>query len=161
MDDEEYQYQTLQEPLYRIETGNYEYRLVLRCRQDARKRFGKLRSDVLEKLELLDQKHVQDIVVQLQRLISSFAKLHVECHSLIKENLISPIEVDLSHTCTFTYPDLGVSPYQDDGEEEEEEEEGEEAIPELLGGLTLTDANQVDSRSNKQFNDSIDLLGID
>ncbi|XP_053204869.1 PRKCA-binding protein-like [Panonychus citri] len=159
MDDEEYQYQTLQEPLYRIETGNYEYRLVLRCRQDARRRFGKLRSDVLEKLELLDQKHVQDIANQLQRLISSFAKLHVECHSLIKENLISPIEIDLSHTCTFTYPDLGVSPYQYDAEEEEEE--GEEAIPELLGGLTLTTDNQVDSRPAKQFNDSIDLLGID
>ena len=26
MDDEEYSYQALQEPLYRVETGNYEYR---------------------------------------------------------------------------------------------------------------------------------------
>ena len=33
------------------------YRVVLRCRQLARERFAKLRSDVLVKLELLDQKH--------------------------------------------------------------------------------------------------------
>lgn len=32
-------------------------RLVLRCRQDARVRFAKMRSDVLVKIELLDQKH--------------------------------------------------------------------------------------------------------
>ena len=38
MDDEEYSYAALQEPMYRVETGNYEYRLVLRCRQDARAR---------------------------------------------------------------------------------------------------------------------------
>jgi len=31
--------------------------VVLRCRQLARERFAKLRSDVLVKLELLDQKH--------------------------------------------------------------------------------------------------------
>ena len=29
MDDEEYSYQALQEPLYRVETGNYEYRWVM------------------------------------------------------------------------------------------------------------------------------------
>ena len=32
-------------------------RLVLRCRQEARTRFAKMRSDVLVKMELLDQKH--------------------------------------------------------------------------------------------------------
>lgn len=45
------------EPLYRVSTGNYEYRLVLRCRQEARARFAKMRKDVMEKIELLDQKH--------------------------------------------------------------------------------------------------------
>jgi hypothetical protein len=29
MDDEECSYASLQEPLYRVETGNYEYRFVL------------------------------------------------------------------------------------------------------------------------------------
>ena len=33
------------------------FRLVLRCRQDARVKFAKMRSDVLVKMELLDQKH--------------------------------------------------------------------------------------------------------
>lgn len=47
----------IHEPLYRVETGNYEYRLILRCRQDARMRFAKMRSDVMVKLELLDNKH--------------------------------------------------------------------------------------------------------
>ena len=45
---------------------NY-YRLVLRCRSEARKRFAAIRSDVLVKLELLDNKHVQDIVHQVSR----------------------------------------------------------------------------------------------
>ena len=57
MDDEEYSYAALQEPLYRVETGNYEYRLVLRCRQLARTKFASMRSDVLVKIELLDNKH--------------------------------------------------------------------------------------------------------
>ncbi|CAG0884172.1 unnamed protein product [Darwinula stevensoni] len=64
MDDEEVCAAQLHEPLYRVETGNYEYRLVLRCRQDARRRFGKIRADVMVKLELLDQKHVQHCVAQ-------------------------------------------------------------------------------------------------
>lgn len=124
MDDEEHAYQDLQEPLYRVETGNYECRLILRCRQDARARFAKLRSDVMIKLELLDSKHVQDIVHQLQRLISAFAKVHLECYDLLKENVIFPIEVDLSKSCAFTYPESYT--------QEDDEEVGEEAVPELM-----------------------------
>lgn len=54
--------QAMGEPLYRVSTGNYEYRLVLRCRQEARARFAKMRKDVLEKIELLDQKHGPTLV---------------------------------------------------------------------------------------------------
>ncbi|CAG2104618.1 unnamed protein product, partial [Medioppia subpectinata] len=122
MDDEEYTYQALQEPLYRVETGNYEYRLILRCRQDARSRFAKLRSDVMVKLELLDQKHVQDIVQQLQRLISSLSNFHNDCHFLLKDNTIFPIELDLSKTCTFQYPDPLVSPYQDEPDDDPDDD---------------------------------------
>ncbi|KAM7296110.1 PRKCA-binding protein isoform X2, partial [Ixodes scapularis] len=127
MDDEEYAYQALQEPLYRVETGNYEYRLILRCRQDARVRFAKLRSDVLVKLELLDQKHVQDIVFQLQRLVSALSQYHNDCHAVMKTTSIFPIEVDLSRS-TFHYADPSVSPYQD----EEEEDRGDDDDDELL-----------------------------
>ena len=47
------------DPLYRVETGNYDYRVVLRCRQLARTTFAKARNDVMVKLELLEAKHVQ------------------------------------------------------------------------------------------------------
>lgn len=116
MDDEEYSYASLQEPLYRVETGNYEYRLILRCRQEARARFAKMRSDVLVKIELLDQKHVQDIVFQLQRLVSAMAKYHTDSHSVLKEADVFPIEVDLSKS-SFTYDSS--RQYEDDDEDSE------------------------------------------
>lgn len=96
MDDEEYAYAALHESLYRVETGNYDYRVVLRCRQLARERFAKLRSDVLVKLELLDQKHVQDIVFQLQRFVAAVTEYHENSYSVLKEANVFPIEVDLT-----------------------------------------------------------------
>ncbi|XP_070579307.1 PRKCA-binding protein-like isoform X2 [Ptychodera flava] len=123
MDDEEYAYAALGEPLYRVETGNYEYRLVLRCRQDARQRFAKMRSDVLVKLELLDQKHVQDIVFQLQRFVSAMSNYHEDCHKQMKDADVFPIEVDLLRT-TFNYDKSNEFNDQDDEEEEEISEQG-------------------------------------
>ncbi|XP_078286520.1 PRKCA-binding protein [Rhinoraja longicauda] len=121
MDDEEYSCIALQEPLYRVGTGNYEYRLILRCRQEARARFAKMRKDVLEKIELLDQKHVQDIVFHLQRFVSAMSKYYDECYAVLKDADVFPIEVDLTKTM------LNYSPKElyTDAEEEEEEEEKE------------------------------------
>ncbi|RXN32381.1 PRKCA-binding [Labeo rohita] len=98
MDDEEYSCIALGDPLYRVSTGNYEYRLILRCRQEARARFAKMRKDVLEKIELLDQKHVQDIVFQLQRFVSGMSRYYDDCYAVLKEADVFPIEVDLSRT---------------------------------------------------------------
>ncbi|XP_055519022.1 PRKCA-binding protein [Leucoraja erinacea] len=123
MDDEEYSCIALQEPLYRVGTGNYEYRLILRCRQEARARFAKMRKDVLEKIELLDQKHVQDIVFHLQRFVSAMSKYYDECYAVLKDADVFPIEVDLTKTM------LNYSPkelYTDAEEEEEEEKQSEE-----------------------------------
>ncbi|KAK2501906.1 hypothetical protein MC885_017969 [Smutsia gigantea] len=120
MDDEEYSCIALGEPLYRVSTGNYEYRLILRCRQEARARFSQMRKDVLEKMELLDQKHVQDIVFQLQRFVSTMSKYYNDCYVVLRDADVFPIEVDLAHT-TLAY---GVS--QDeftDGEDEEDEDD--------------------------------------
>ncbi|KAL7826722.1 hypothetical protein AOLI_G00319310 [Acnodon oligacanthus] len=122
MDDEEYSCIALGEPLYRVSTGNYEYRLILRCRQEARSRFAKMRKDVLEKIELLDQKHVQDIVFQLQRFVSGMSRYYDECYAVLKEADVFPIEVDLSRTM-INYSSPSQS-YEDD-EEEEEREKGE------------------------------------
>ncbi|KAF5298992.1 hypothetical protein FQA39_LY11624 [Lamprigera yunnana] len=54
MDDEECSYAALQEPLYRVETGNYEYRLILRCRQDG--------EDEVEELELDNGIEIRDMI---------------------------------------------------------------------------------------------------
>lgn len=137
LDDEEQSYTALGECLYRVETGNYEYRLVLRCRQMARVRFAKLRSDVLVKLELLDQKHVQDIVFQLQKLVSAMAVYHTECHEVLKTAQLFPIEVDLSKS-TFGYGAQNVNDDDDDDEilnEEETRNIPSETKNDLLIGL--------------------------
>ncbi|CAH8574310.1 unnamed protein product [Schistosoma turkestanicum] len=120
MDDEEYGFAMVQEPLYRVETGNYEYRLVLRCRQDARTRFAKMRNDVLVKLELLDNKHVQDIVFELQRFIDAMATYHDQCYGVMKQIKIFPLEVDLTRDA-FAY-NLGIFNTGDDGGEDIDEE---------------------------------------
>ncbi|KAG8138156.1 putative Kinase C-binding protein [Naja naja] len=120
MDDEEYSCIAMGEPLYRVGTGNYEYRLILRCRQEARSRFAKMRKDVLEKMELLDQKHVQDIVFQLQRFVSTLSNYYDDCYAVLREADVFPIEVDLART-TLSY---GQKDVFTDGAEDEEEEEG-------------------------------------
>uniref|UniRef100_A0A6Q2Z9L1 PRKCA-binding protein n=1 Tax=Esox lucius TaxID=8010 RepID=A0A6Q2Z9L1_ESOLU len=122
MDDEEYSCIAMGEPMYRVSTGNYEYRLVLRCRQEARARFAKMRKDVLEKIELLDQKHVQDIVFQLQRFVSGMSRYYDECYAVLKEADVFPIEVDLSRTM-INYGSQSHS-YTEEEEEEDDEEEG-------------------------------------
>lgn len=106
MDDEEYSYNIVREPLYRVETGNYEYRLILRCRQEARRQFAKLRADVLVKIELLDNKHVQDTVVQLQKFVSAIAQFHTQCYEVMKDATVFPIEVNLFEH-TFSYNPSG------------------------------------------------------
>jgi len=138
MDDEDVSYAALGEPLYRVETGNYEYRLVLRCRSDARRRFAKLRSDVLVKLELLDNKHVQDIVFQLRRLMAGLTTFHADCAELMRGAKLFPIEVDLTRQ-SFQYKStMPVVP--NDGEEEDDEEEDEDMggnVAELSSGMDL------------------------
>ncbi|KAG8006401.1 PRKCA-binding protein, partial [Nibea albiflora] len=96
MDDEEYSSIAMGEPLYRVSTGNYEYRLVLRF---------------------------QDIVFQLQRFVSGMSHYYDECYAVLKEADVFPIEVDLSRTM-INYSSQSLSSYAGDEEEEEEEEEG-------------------------------------
>ncbi|XP_064139623.1 PRKCA-binding protein isoform X2 [Loxodonta africana] len=118
--DVKFEYLALGEPLYRVSTGNYEYRLILRCRQEARARFSQMRKDVLEKMELLDQKHVQDIVFQLQRFVSTMSKYYNDCYAVLRDADVFPIEVDLAHT-TLAY---GLSQEDfTDGEDEEDNNE--------------------------------------
>ncbi|EYC27804.1 hypothetical protein Y032_0008g193 [Ancylostoma ceylanicum] len=96
MDDEEMEYHSLNEGLYRVETGNYEYRLMLRCRQETRQKFVQMRNDVMVKIELLDQKHVRDIALHLTNLASIMKDCLSECSSVLQNTQNSPIEIDIT-----------------------------------------------------------------
>ncbi|CAH8873483.1 unnamed protein product [Trichobilharzia szidati] len=150
MDDEEYGFAMVQEPLYRVETGNYEYRLVLRCRQDARTRFAKMRNDVLVKLELLDNKHVQDIVFQLQRFIDAMATYHDQCYGVMKQIKIFPLEVDLARDA-FAY-NLGVFNTGED--------EGDNGSDEDGGNTVSAEENAGNNNKYSQLADDVKLIDL-
>uniref|UniRef100_A0A9J7YZA9 PRKCA-binding protein n=1 Tax=Cyprinus carpio carpio TaxID=630221 RepID=A0A9J7YZA9_CYPCA len=135
--DVKFEYLALGDPLYRVSTGNYEYRLILRCRQEARARFAKMRKDVLEKIELLDQKHVQDIVFQLQRFVSGMSRYYDDCYAVLKEADVFPIEVDLSRTM-INYSGQSLS-YEDEEEEETSRGREEDALQLENGAEKLVD----------------------
>jgi len=153
MDDEEYTFNALQEPLYRVETGNYEYRLILRCRQDARIRFAKLRNDVLVKLELLDNKHVQDTVVQLQRFVSAMASYHENCYEVMKGATIFPLEMDLSRDA-FAYKSDVIN---EDDEEDECYEEGGDQDDQLLD-VAAEATSWLEQEENLKLSENMDQL---
>lgn len=77
-------------------------RLILRCRQVARARFAKLRADVLVKMELLDNKHVQSLGGHLSKLIKGLSELHSNTLELLSGPSLFPVEVDLSNSA-FQY----------------------------------------------------------
>ncbi|XP_023947438.1 PRKCA-binding protein isoform X1 [Bicyclus anynana] len=170
MDDEEYGYNALQEPLYRVETGNYEYRLILRCRQDARNRFARLRSDVLVKLELLDNKKTQDVAYQLRRFIQGLAVYLNETVVHLKENsTLFPVEVDLSQNA-FQYKSTEqiIHDGQDDDEEIEfakEIQEYHDVSDEETKDTKVTNRRQTkdkdDTDSSEQLLPGLTTLALD
>jgi hypothetical protein len=71
------------------------------------------------------------------------SKYHNECHTVLKEAIVFPIEVDLSRS-TFTYDTS--NQFDDDNEEDEEDEEDVEEAKEeeesggvFSGNLISTD----------------------
>lgn len=78
------------------------HRLILRCRQLARTRFAKLRADVLVKMELLDNKHVQSLGGHLVKIIRGFSELHSKTLEMFSGPALFPVEVDLSNNA-FQY----------------------------------------------------------
>ncbi|KPU73785.1 uncharacterized protein Dana_GF14205, isoform B [Drosophila ananassae] len=169
MDDEEHGFAALQEPLYRVETGNYEYRLILRCRQDARTKFAKLRTDVLEKMELLECKHAMDLNKQLRSLLESLAELH---RSLV-ERLdalppLFPIEVDFKET-DFQYKSSTLKPQELDDDEFEANniprttsstsvECGYEAVEQPAAIINVDVKESTESSSGQTNNDNDSML---
>lgn len=75
---------------------------------------------------------VQDIVFQMNRLLTTLSQYHEQCNTLMSETNVFPIELDLPQT-TFQYADtpLTTSAYHDEEDEEDEEPLviAEEALP--------------------------------
>lgn len=78
------------------------FRLVLRCRQWARTRFAKLRADVLVKMELLDNKHLQSLGGHLVNIVRGFSEFHSKTLEIFAGPALFPVEVDLSSSA-FQY----------------------------------------------------------
>ncbi|XP_038112943.1 PRKCA-binding protein isoform X1 [Culex quinquefasciatus] len=168
MDDEEHSYAAIQEPLYRVETGNYEYRLILRCRQEARVKFAKLRSDVLEKIELLECKHARDLASQLRKFIQGLSTLASETVERLESipNLF-PIEVDLKASAFQYKSALKFQPEEELEEEVHQAEEaieippakssngGRDTIDELLAGFEEIDLNKSSAASAAESNNDL------
>lgn len=169
MDDEEHSYAALQEPLYRVETGNYEYRLILRCRQDARAKFARLRSDVLEKMELLESKHARDLAGQLKRFIDGLSTLGTDTVERLEPvtNLF-PVEVDLKSSA-FQYKSIVLPTQQLDENIEihygEEADDGSctrnEDVESLISGFDEIDLNCEDLPENNDLLRELGLADID
>lgn len=151
MDDEEHSYAALQEPLYRVETGNYEYRLILRCRQESRGAFARLRSDVLEKIELLESKHVQDLTGQLRKIIDGLKQFSADQLERLKQHsTLFPIEVDLKETA-FQYKAKNNIPRAYHDEPDDEEEPAEEQME--RGGKGALASDLVDTEATEACDD--------
>lgn len=73
---------------------------------------------------------MQDIVFQLQKFVSAMAKYHNDCHAVMRDAVVFPIEVDLSRG-TFTYD---TSNQFNDEEEDDDDEVAETAIEEEITG---------------------------
>ncbi|XP_018563548.1 PRKCA-binding protein isoform X3 [Anoplophora glabripennis] len=155
MDDEECSYAALQEPLYRVETGNYEYRLILRCRQLARARFAKLRADVLVKMELLDNKHVQSLGGHLVKIIKGLSELHTKTLELFSGPALFPVEVDLSNSA-FQYK--STTPVVQDNEEEEQHIEDCEEVNESEAESLICTLGDSGTENEEVVGDSREIL---
>jgi len=83
---------------------------------------------------------VQDVVFQLQRLVTAMAKYHNECHAVLKDAEVFPIEVDLSRS-TFTYDTA--NQFDDGGADDDDDDaelgEAAETEDDVQGGAQNTD----------------------
>lgn len=152
MDDDEHSFSAIQEPIYRVETGNYEYRLILRCRQEARTKFARLRSDVLEKMELLESKHARDLACQLERFIKSFSTLANDTIGRLSANPnLFPVEVDLKSSA-FQYKLSAINQlYTDDSGGKDETGCGVENAQEITEVFTNSSTKTTDNENGNNL----------
>ncbi|KAH7699565.1 protein kinase C-binding protein PICK1 [Aphelenchoides avenae] len=73
--------------LPRMEEGNYDYRIMLRCRDKSREKFTELRKHVMVKIELLDEKHVRELALQLRSLMENLRNSYGKCSDAMSKAL--------------------------------------------------------------------------
>jgi PRKCA-binding protein len=91
LEDEESEYGIFQEHLARMQTGNYEYRVMLKYREQSRENFLEKRKNCAVKIELLDERHgkikllsinfkflVRELALQLKNLVNGMKELHLK-----------------------------------------------------------------------------------
>jgi len=120
LEDEEAFFAAIRESLYRVESGNLEYRHAVRLRQMARSNFAKLRYDVQVKLELLESKHVEQFVTILQDLVAAIEMETNKSKKLITEATVFPIEVDLDALISKTYTEVSLDDDDDDNDDDDD-----------------------------------------
>ena len=99
-----------------------------------------MRSDVIVKLELLEQKHSQFLAQQLQKLMRQFNTFYEESQAILKDNKLFPIEIDLPKTSLELESELrnsqpaAFSEYRDEENEPKSNSKDEDDLiePELL-----------------------------
>uniref|UniRef100_A0A915DKZ7 AH domain-containing protein n=1 Tax=Ditylenchus dipsaci TaxID=166011 RepID=A0A915DKZ7_9BILA len=87
LEDEEAAVNEVRDFLPRLESGNYEYRVMLRCREKSRDNFIQMRKHVMIKIELLDEKHVRELALQLRSLMETMKNSHTKCRDLLRKAL--------------------------------------------------------------------------
>lgn len=85
-----------------------------------------MRQDVLIKLELLEQKHLQILGQQLQKLMRELNKFYQESQSILKDFKLFPIEVDLPNTSLELQHESITNPFAQSEYKDEEEKCGKD-----------------------------------
>lgn len=91
---------------------------------------------------------VQDIVFQLQRLVTGMSRYHNDCHAVLKDAQVFPIEVDLSRS-TFTYE--YANQFNDGAEDDDSPSEGQEGV----GGVEAEEAREISGPPQHSTNSSV------
>ncbi|KAI6234565.1 PRKCA-binding protein [Aphelenchoides fujianensis] len=105
MDDEEAAMSDYNDFLPRIDSGNYEYRIMLRSREKSRENFIEMRRHVMIKIEILDEKHVRELGLHLRMSIEALQAHHAACFKIIDEfRKEHPMEEGAPHSSALHDP---------------------------------------------------------
>uniref|UniRef100_A0AC35G3D0 PRKCA-binding protein n=1 Tax=Panagrolaimus sp. PS1159 TaxID=55785 RepID=A0AC35G3D0_9BILA len=94
LEDEEVEMAEYDEYPARMETGNYEYRVMLKCRETSRTKFIDMRNHVQIKIQMLDEKQVNDLPQQMRNIIGAMKDVSNNCRNVLRNAFDYEIEVD-------------------------------------------------------------------